>query len=513
MFTEFDFDPFPLIPGEKNPLPSGWQRRPIHRLWQGVPSDVNIGLRGGGRVQAAFIDCDDKNHPGTFETAQEWLADLGYMPGEYPVIRTASGIGRHIYVTWAGGLPGNSRKLAKDFGAGEFRYGPGAFVVAPPSVLSDGGKYEQIAGDLRQMPRLSLHDVLPILGIQDTTPKAQKPRISRKAIALLHGAGIENYSSRSEAEQSLLISFANVDLSFVQVLKYFDKFPVMGKYAELKIEDMANAERWLQHSYSEAIQWVKDHPDSKARQTIQALMEWAESRPWPGRTGANDKAALIAVAQIAHKAGKLEIASACRDVAVIAKIGRTAAANALHRLIVKHDLLELIEEWKADSANKYRLKVEFLAKLGHSPSTPNVRKCHSFASHDAFRKGKGRDGLGKSAGQVWQMLQENQFLTVDELTKGTGRGKRTVEAALERMKQIIDRKTGEVFQMVASDDGETWHALPVDLDAVAVVVGTAGATEKQTRLHEKERAGHKKALLLGKMKNDNQPPSGDIQKA
>lgn len=512
MFTDLGFDAIPLIPGEKNPLPSGWQQRPISRLWQDVPSNVNIGLRGGGEVRAAFLDCDEKKRPGTFAKAQSWLAGLGYMPGEYPVIRSASGIGRHIYIILLESLPGHYRNLAKDFGAGEFRYGPGAFVTAPPSLLRDGGKYEQIAGDLRQMPRLSLDDILPILGNQDTTPKQRKPSISRKAIALLHGAGVENYSSRSEAEQALLASFANVALPFFQVRKYFDKSPALGKYAELKAEDPANAERWLEHSYSKAIQWVKDHPDGKARQTAQALIEWAESQPWPGRTGANDKAALIAVAQIANNAGRLEIAAACRDIAVMAKIGRTAAAHALHRLIIKYHLLELVAEWTADSANIYRLKIEFLAKLGHSPSSTDVRKCHSFASHDAFRKGKGRNGLGKSAGQVWQMLQENQSLTVAELTTGTGRGKRTVETVLERMKQIIDRKTGEVFQMVATDGGEKWHALTVDLDAVAVAVGTAGATEKQTLLHEKERAAHHKALFLGRMNNDNQPPSGDSEK-
>jgi hypothetical protein len=284
------------------------------------------------------------------------------------------------------------------------------------------------------------------------------------------------------------------------MLEYFDKFPAIGKYAKLKAKDPANATRWLIHSYREAAQWVENNSDGKTRQTVQALIAWAESTPWPGKTGANDRAALIAVAQIVYNAGRFEIAASCRDIALSAKICRTATANALHRLIIQYHLLELVTQWEGDSANKYLLKVE-PAKLGHSPSTPIVRKCHSFASHDAFRKGRGRDGLGKSAGLVWQMLQENESLTVDELTKGTAKDKRTVKTVLKRMKQIIDRKTGEIFNMVASDDGKTWHALRVDLDAAALAVGTAGATEKQKRLHEKERQAHKKALLLGQMKN------------
>jgi hypothetical protein len=175
MYTELGFDAIPLIPGEKNPLPAGWQRRAIHRLRQDVPTGVNIGLRGGGPVQAAFIDCDDKTRPGTFGTAQSWLAGLVYMPGDYLVVMSASGVGRHIYATFAGGLPGSVRTLAKDFGAGEFRYGPGGFVAAPPSVVSRGGQYQLIAGDFRQMPRLNLKDVLPILGNQDTTPEQKSP--------------------------------------------------------------------------------------------------------------------------------------------------------------------------------------------------------------------------------------------------------------------------------------------------------------------------------------------------
>jgi hypothetical protein len=268
----------------------------------------------------------------------------------------------------------------------------------------------------------------------------------------------------------------------------------------MKAKDPVNATRWLNHSYSDAAQWVENNPDGKTRQTVQALIAWAESTPWPGKTGANDRAALIGVAQIAYSAGRFEIAAACRDIALSAKIGKTAASNALHRLIIQHHLLELVTQWEGDSANIYRLKVE-PAKLGHSPSTPIVRKCISFASHDAFRKGKGKNGLGKSAGLVWEMLHENESLTIDELTKGTARDKRTVKTVLERMKQIIDRKTGEIFNMVASDDDKTWHALRVDLDAVALAVGTAGATEKQKRLHEKERQAHKKALLLGQMEH------------
>ena len=51
--------------------------------------------------------------------------------------------------------------------------------------------------------------------------------------------------------------------------------------------------------------------------------------------------------------------------------------------------------------------------------------------HDAFRRGKGRNGLGKSAGQIYNLLQSESF-TVDELVTRTGRDKRTVKSNLAK---------------------------------------------------------------------------------
>jgi Bifunctional DNA primase/polymerase, N-terminal len=163
MYSELGFDAIPLVPGDKKPLLPGWHSRAIYQLWRGLPANVNIGLRGGGLIQAAYIDCDEKNHPGTYMTIQRWMAGLGYRSGDYPVISTASGVGRHIYITFTGGLPGDWRTLLPGVGSGEFRYGPGAFVAAPPSLVSDCGRYTLIGGNLRQLPKLAVDDILPLL--------------------------------------------------------------------------------------------------------------------------------------------------------------------------------------------------------------------------------------------------------------------------------------------------------------------------------------------------------------
>lgn len=511
MYTQLGLDAVPILEGQKRPTLKGWPSKPAITLWERVSGNVQIALRGGGIAQAAFLDCDEKDIPGTFANAQDWLADLGIY--DYPVVATASGIGRHIYLRFnKNQLSKQSRKLAENFGAGEFRYGSGAYVLAPPSIV-DGREYRLLSGDLSRIPFVHVDQVMPILKNQDTSPAPKKKILSRKATALLNGVGIEKYDSRSEAEQALLLSLVNSGFEFPQVLVLFDKKKAAGKYSELKSEDPQNARRWLEHSYDEAVKYASRHPDGKTRQSIQALIEWAKSTAWVGRIGANDRAAFISLAEIAYKAGRLQVAASCRDIGVLAGMSKTAASNALYRLITLHGLIELVAQAQGLAANEYRLKGNEIAKLGHSPSTPiPVRKCPSFASHDAFRKGKGKDGLGKSAGLIWEQLQEHEALTVDELINATGKQKRTIESNLKRMSKIIDRKTGEVFQMVASDDDITWHVLPVDLDAVAVAVGTGGATDKQKRLHTKERKEHERSLLLSRLKDDNQLPSGDSEK-
>src|SRR5438093_1124830 len=66
MYLQNDFDPIPLKPQSKLPAAKAWQSKPTITQWRYAAPDSNIGLRAGNGK--AFIDCDDKNHPGTTET-------------------------------------------------------------------------------------------------------------------------------------------------------------------------------------------------------------------------------------------------------------------------------------------------------------------------------------------------------------------------------------------------------------------------------------------------------------
>jgi len=447
-----------LIGGGKLPYARAWQKRLPVRLWQNVPQDANIGIRSGGLAGVAFIDCDN---PKAFETVTNHLAGLGYCGDSYPVVRTPKKDGRHIYITLTGVLSGEARDLSKEVGDGEFRYGAGAFVVAPPSVITEGS-YQLISGDFQIRPTLEVKDILPILGNRETTIES-KPTLSRKALALLHGRGIDNYPSRSEAEQSLLASMANVNLTFGDVLDYFNRYPCAGKYADLKAKNAKNAERWLSKSYTEAMQWTKTH-ESKARQLAKSAIEWAEAKAWQGRTGAIDQLIYLAHANISYKAGRLIYTADCRTLAEQAGISHTAATNSTWRLC-KSGLLIPDKKAVADNANNYQLGN--LDKPLHSLSTSIVRKCKGLSNHDVFRYG----GLGKSAGQIWAALQDNPA-SIDELAEITGRHTKTIARAIDRMSKLVDPLTGEYLPMVASDDGEIFHSLPVDLDRIAHVTGS-----------------------------------------
>ena len=209
-YIDIGFDPIPVKQNSKIPCFGGWDVSTPSELWCNAPIGVNVGLRGGGVVNAAYFDCDE---PGTFNRLQEWLLGLNWLPGDYPVIRSASGSGRHVYVTLIGGLEGQWSNLSTDFGSGEFRYGSGAYVVAPPSRIN-GQTYSLLDGDLKLLPVIEANDVIPILARKILTTNYVSQEISRRTIAYLKGKCIDRYRSRSEFEQAIIVSLINAGYSY-----------------------------------------------------------------------------------------------------------------------------------------------------------------------------------------------------------------------------------------------------------------------------------------------------------
>lgn len=489
MYSLLGMDTFPLIPGTKKPAVKSWQTRSPNRLWHHAPTDSNIAVRCGGEAALAVIDCDEKNRVGTFANVTRYLAGLGHLPDEYPIVQSASGIGRHIYVEFVGALDGHFRELSPDFGAGEFRFGPGAYVTAVPSVV-DGRLVKMVSGDFRQLIRLDQQDALPLLKNKQVSEKPDLLKIPRRTLALLNGQGIESYESRSHAEQAIIVGLINVGFDFEGILYLFREYKAAGKFHQLNQTKPKKAMHYLQLSYENALQFVSKN-EGKARRFTKRVILWAENRSWPGQTGSSDRAVFLAHADIAHRSARWEYAASARELAEIAGCSRNTATRATHRLMAAN-LLSLVLAATADLANVYRLNLP--EQSGTLPHPQDVRKCPKLFQHDAFRHG---GGLGKSAFEVYERLL-SQSATARELANSTGRNIKTVARVLKRMSdELIDVATGEIMSMV-QNEGDSWHALDVDLDRVAEIVGTSGTGEKQRKKHIQERARHRLSLTAGK---------------
>jgi len=336
-FAGLGYDPVPVLPGTKRPMVQGYAVVPAPVQWGQVQGSASVALRGGGVACAAFIDCDEKNRVGTFASITRYLAGLGYMPdGDYPTVKTRSD-GRHVYVSFAGGLPGHMRLLTRDIGAGEFRYGPAAIVIAP------GGDepYTLLEGDLRQLPKLEVADVLPILQNQDTghadpaeailatAPSREPGRISRATWRLLRGdpVSLARYPKsndpsvdRSRAEAAIVAGLVNAGLSFAAILGIFQSNPAAGKFAELQRENQQRAIGYLRRTWESEVGFTSTHA-SEGRKRAFVAMLWADSRPWPGRTGTTDQAVFKTHAEIGFQVGRETYQLSARELAERAGIG------------------------------------------------------------------------------------------------------------------------------------------------------------------------------------------------
>lgn len=480
VYLELGLDAIPLKPNSKMALLAGWQKTAPETQWEQAPADANIGLRCGGESALCVLDSDDKK-VSTWQNVHSFLAGIGIDPGSYPVIQTLSG-GKHAYLSLAGTLDGNYRNFAPSFGAGEFRYGQGCYVAAPPSTVSGRG-YWLVSGDFRQLPRIDAHDLAPIVGdiCQHGTYDSNHDlrRLPRLAVQLLNGMGIEHYPSRSEAEQAILTSLVNSGFEFGQALMLFQTKPAAGKFAEMYDENPRRAVRWLECSFRKAQVWAAAH-ESPQREAAQKAITWAESTAWRGRTGSVDRAVYLAHATIAYQAGRLTYAASSRTLAELSGVQRATATTATNRLC-KAGLLRLDKPAVGTLANTYRL---CCTDIPLPKDCEEVVQGCNIAAHDAFRA----LGLGKSAADVFKALQAGP-LTVGELEQQTGRHRSTIWRVIRKMARIIDPITGEIIPMV-EQIGDQWVNLDVDLDYIAGLLGTAGKLEKEKALHTRERAIH-----------------------
>ncbi len=229
-----------------------------------------------------------------------------------------------------------------------------------------------------------------------------------------------------------------------------------------------------------------------------AFVGWAESRPWPGRTGNTDRAVYLALCHRMRLDGGAKFRASIREVAELAAVNKETAYKAIGRLVAA----SLVHREGADaqgSSSHYSLSPQVLPNadpVGFNLAVPNnetrtvgetyipVGSSVRLSAHDAWH----RDALGKSALACWTEIQKSQGLTVAVIAERSGRKTPTVKCALEKL-------TGH--GLAFEDDGQ-WYAEDVPLavlDQIALENGTLGRADGRVQRHRTERERHATAVI------------------
>jgi hypothetical protein len=312
---------------------------------------------------------------------------------------------------------------------------------------------------------------------------AKPPDLARR---ILEGdaATIARYASRSEAEAAAVASLANAGFTFDNVLSLFLASPGAGKFLEKAKRNPQTATRYLERTWTNAVRWILANP-SPTRSHALTWRAWALSVPWPGATGAVDRAAFLAHCTLAARSCTQPHGASAREIAELSGVHRATAAKATNRL-VGLGLLRLEVPATFNLSARYALPTPRPiltgqeATVSHSGDTRN-RECRveSSLGHDLFR----RAALGQAGGDVWRALSGQ--VSEGEVAKVTGRKVRTVHRKLLTMFRLglVEPLGDKVWQ----------RASCADLDRAAAELGTAGMGERQREKHRAEREGRQRS--------------------
>jgi len=496
-YAELGLAPFALPYGQKRAVRC-WERwqdvpptqRELEAMFDGDEQNIAIisGRAGGGLL---VLDADNER---TFtEVAARLRADgIETWVVQRPANGSAHDGGGHFYLRTPRAV-----KSARIGSALEIK-AQGKYVLAPPSLHPQGGLYRFVKRPpvIFTLPSL---DALPWLGLEPA--ELPRPGMPRLALRLLAGDPdyVGRYDTRSEAEAAVCCALANAGFTFGQALALFESWTGPGKFRELAEKRQESARRYFALSWRNATAFVRDNP-SPHKQLAQRLKAWALSRPWPGRTGANDRAIYLAHCTIVERCAQQPYGASARELAELAGVSSGTAARANHRLIDKQRLA-VVQKGTPSYPARYTLldvaseEIQNVA-LRYNPSRQPVRDCVTMLhSHDAFRRG----GLNKSGAEVLMALAkaEEEIATVRELAEATGRHRTTIYRKLKG-----DPKKGVIglyqLGLVEPVGRGVWRLVPefdtVMLDQAAADLNTAGVGRRQRERHRQERYSNRRKL-------------------
>jgi hypothetical protein len=472
------------------PLPAGakditytwrfWQNerqteRDIRALF-GAAYDLNIAALHGAASRNLFgLDRDD---PQSFNDTGNRLTGLGIVTWTVQSNCTSGHVGGGTYLLRAP-QPVKSNCVIR--GQGEFSIIWGRHPSGSVYTVTNTN------APIFELPTLTALDWLK-LEPADTEPEKLK-KIPRLAWRLLQGdaATVGKYQSRSEAEAAIVASLIRAGYAFGEIAHLCIIYPGPGKFAEKYAVKPKTALDYLRRTFRNEQEFINTHASDAERQARE-LQAWAHSRPWPGQTGATDKAVYLAHLAIVERCGQSPHGASARELAEIAGVDWHTAANANHRL-VDAGLLTLDVSATPSLSARYSLVLRSdLHTSTHSVNYTVMECVEVYRHHDAFR----RSGLGKAGGDVWACLkgQGDDGAKDAQIARMTGRNVRTVKAKLAKMYGL---------GMVEPLGDRHWRAVAgVDLERIAAELGTFGKGELQRKQHERDRRLHRTVLGAGK---------------
>lgn len=472
-----DLDAIPLRANGKRPLCGRWQELAPDAQWEAARGygDLNIGvLPGRGRV---VIDTDSRD---AADLVDKRLQDMGLV---VPRVATATPGHAQFYLSLDGVPDGYTyQKLDAAIGPGEFRAGPGAQVVAPPSVIG-GREYVFVRGAPEDLPRLKVATFNDCLWLVpppahqtvicyelEQTPLLRWPVSKETQLLLLalqtatRGAPIAGYRYRSvsEAELAAVVRLVCAGRQLGEVAAIFDTYQPTH-YASHQTQK--SRRDYLALTYQTARRYFYEHPQ---RRELAALHNAALTWPWPGRTGATDRAVYLAAVRVAYQLGRAEVNLPARTLATIAAVDRDTVSAALRRMA---HLLAPVSAGTCRTGARYRIALE--TRLRASGEVLGVSGASDYA--ELWTPGR----LGKTAGVVFDALTEAPRSTAD-LTDATGQGRRTVERALTRLQDAG----------LATRSADGWTCGWRDLADVAASYDVAGTAYTRRQEYRRERSVH-----------------------
>ena len=136
-------------------------------------------------------------------------------------------------------------------------------------------------------------------------------------------SNLGDYATNSEAEIAAAMSLAKAGYTEDEIISVFEQ------YQPIHFASKRNPTVWFErYMLPKAFEFADASPRSDC------LTDWAESRPWTGRTGETDKRVFLAFCQRARLDGRVRFRASIREVAEIANITKTTALHSIHRLII-----------------------------------------------------------------------------------------------------------------------------------------------------------------------------------